>query len=68
MESLVHVVVHDKTNLQAHLEGLELNKSFMNVPAAKDTAIPLIAGYQHTSTSIYKEKKIVKPPRPLSPV
>ena len=68
MESLFRAVVHDNTNLKARLKGLELKKSCVNVSAARDIAIPPASDYQHTSTSIYKEKKIVKPPRPLSPV
>ena len=35
MESLVHVVVHDNSNLRAHLKGLEINKSYVNVPTTE---------------------------------
>ena len=35
MESLLCVVVHDNTNLRAHLKGLEGNKDLFNIPAAE---------------------------------
>ena len=52
MESLVYAVVHDNTNLRACLEGSELNKSFVNVPTAEDTAILLTTDNQHASTYV----------------
>ena len=51
MELLLRVVVYDNTNLRARLEGLELNKSFMNVPTAEVTTVPPATDYHHASTS-----------------
>ena len=64
MESLVHDVVHDNTNLQARLKGLELNKSILNVPAIEKTRVSPATIHPHASTSAQKEKKLVKPPKP----
>ena len=64
MESLVRVVVHDNSNLRARLEGLKLNKSYMNVLAAKKTAVPPATVHPYASTSAQKEKNPTKPPKP----
>ena len=72
MESLVHVIVHDNSNLRARLEGLEINKSYVNVLAAKKTGVPPATAHPHASTSTQREKKLAKLPKPsvkpLSPI
>ena len=64
--------MHKNTNLRAHLEGLEYDKEFVNVPAAEETGVLPVFVHPYASTSSLKEKKHAKPPKPsvklLSPI
>ena len=60
MESLVRAVVHDNSNLRAHLKGLEINESYVNVPATENTRAPPTTVHPHVATSSEKEKKPAK--------
>ena len=64
MEYLVHVIVHNNTNLQTRFKRSELNKSFVNVLTVEKTAVPPADAHQYASTSAQKEKKLTKLPRP----
>ena len=61
MESLLRAVVHENSNLRAHLEGLEVHKEMQNAPVAVDEiVIPPVD--HHASSSALKHAKPRKPP------
>ena len=45
---------------------MELNKNDLNTPLTENLTVLPIAGHQNASTSAYKEKRTMMPPKPLA--
>ena len=62
MESLLHAMVYENTNLRSRLEGLEVQKDLQNAPiAVEEIAVPPVAIQLNAPNPILKH---VKPPKP----
>ena len=68
MESLLYAVVHENTNLQSRLKGLEVHRDLQNAPVATKEIVPPVAVHLNASNLVVKHVKPPKPPMKPLPI